>query len=312
MEDIYYPSADGKHTVHAVIWRPECKVRAVLQIIHGMEEYASRYSPFAERAAKEGILVCAEDHLGHGLTAPEKNRGHFPENGEELVLEDIRSLTLRVIEMAPEVPFFIMGHSMGSFFCREYISRYGGGLSGAIIMGTGYKDKVTLMFARLMSSLIGGIKGKRYKSPLIGKLAFGAYNKRFAPARTSYDWLSSDNGNVDGYIADELCGFGFTCGGYSGLFGIISKACSARAFEDTPKNLPLLIVAGTDDPVGDYGKGVEKTYSKYIKAGVKDARLKLYTGARHEILNDFCKEAVCRDVISFIKEKCGSAREETL
>ena len=312
MEDICYPSADGEHTVHAVIWRPAGKVRAVLQIIHGMEEYAARYSRFAERAAGEGILVCAEDHLGHGLTSSKELRGHFPEHGEELVLEDIRSLTLRVQDMVPDVPYFIMGHSMGSFFCREYISRYGGNLSGAIIMGTGYKDGATLFFARMLTAIIGAFRGRKHKSAFIGKLAFGAYNKRFAPARTSYDWLSCENGNVDDYIADEFCGFGFTCGGYMGLFNIMRKACSARAFENTPKKLPLLIVAGSDDPVGDYGKGVEKTYKKYLKAGAEDVKFKLYTGARHEILNDFCREAAERDVIAFVKDKAGLAAEETL
>ena len=304
MENIFYPSADGVHTVHAAIWRPQGAPRAILQIIHGMEEYAARYAPFAERAAKEGILVCAEDHLGHGLTAG-GDLGHFPERGEEFVLSDISALTSRARETAPGVPFFVMGHSMGSFFCREYIAR-AGGFAGAVIMGTGYKDGVTLFFARALTALVGRLKGRAHKSKLISSLAFGSYNKKFE-GRTPYDWLSAEPANVDGYIADPMCGFGFTCGGYAGLFAIIKKACSARAFGGADKDMPLLIVSGGEDPVGDYGKGAEKVYKKYRKAGVKDVSLKLYAGARHEILNDFCAEAAAGDVLSFI---CGRVRAE--
>ena len=146
MEELFYPSADGVHTVHAVYWLPQGKPRAVLQIIHGMEEYAARYAPFALKAAELGFFVCAEDHLGHGGTAKKEERGHFPRHGEEVILKDIRSLTLRAQEAVPGVPVFVLGHSMGSFFCREYIARFGGDLAGAVIMGTGFKDGFTLFF----------------------------------------------------------------------------------------------------------------------------------------------------------------------
>ena len=299
MEEIFYPSADGSHKVHACIWRPRGEVVAVLQIIHGMEEYAARYAPFAEQAAARGILVCAEDHLGHGKTA-NGDLGHFPGGGEEIVLKDIARLTARAKVLAPDVPYFVMGHSMGSFFCREYIARSGNEFAGAVIMGTGYKDKATLFFARVLTRLIGASRGWEHKSKLISKLAFGAYNKRFSPSVTGYEWLSANAQNVDSYVADGLCGFGFTCGGFMGLFNIIGKACSSRAFSDVKKDLPLLFVAGRDDPVGDYGRGVEKVYKKYIKAGVKDASLRLYEGARHEILNEDCRDCVSEDIFGFI------------
>ena len=213
MEEIFYPSSDGKHTVHAAIWRPEGEVKAILQIIHGMEEYCTRYAPFAEEAARRGILVCAEDHLGHGKTADgEGDLGHFPEGGAELVLKDIRTLTLKAKDMAPNVPFFIMGHSMGSFFCRAYIARWSQDIAGEIVMGTGFKDPVTLFFARLITKIISKAKGSGYKSKFIAKLAFGTYNKKFRPANTGYEWLSAEEGNVRSYVSDGLCGFGFTCG----------------------------------------------------------------------------------------------------
>lgn len=301
MEDIYYSSADGEHTVHAVIWRPEGRPRAVLQIIHGMEEYAARYAPFAYAAAERGILVCAEDHLGHGLTAGNGELGHFPKGGAELVLSDIRTLTLRAKQLAPDAPVIIMGHSMGSFFCRVYISRYGSELAGAVVMGTGFKDGFTLAAGSALSFMLGGIYGRTKKSKLIEKMAFGAYNKRFSPERTPYDWLSAENGNVDRYVADELCGFGFTYGGYSGLFDIMKKACSKKTFAATPEKLPLFIVSGEDDPVGDYGKGVKKVYSMYKKAGL-DPVLKIYSGARHEVLNDFCGMQASEDLFAFFAD----------
>ena len=302
MEDFFYPSADGNHTVHAVIWRPEGEVRAILQIIHGMEEHASRYAPLAESLAKLGVLVCGEDHLGHGGTAKEGERGHFPKGGDEIVLKDIRSLTLRAMEAAPGVPVFIMGHSMGSFFCRVYISRFGADLAGAIVMGTGYKGGLTLGFARMLTAFLGAVRGTKSKSKLITKLAFGAYNKRFAPARTGFEWLSSDEAAVQKYCADELCGFGFTFGGFAGLFSIMGKACASSAFKGTPKDLPVLIVSGSEDPVGDYGKGVRKTYKKYLAAGLKNVQLRLYEGARHEILNDACGGQVIADITGFIQK----------
>lgn len=302
MEDIFYPSADGKHTVHAVIWRPEGRPRAVLQIIHGMEEYAARYDGFARAAAERGILVCAEDHLGHGLTAGEGELGHFPKGGDELVLADIRTLTLKAKELAPGAPAIIMGHSMGSFFCRVYISRFGADLAGAIVMGTGYKGGLTLGFARMLTAFLGAVRGTKSKSKLITKLAFGAYNKRFAPARTGFEWLSSDEAAVQKYCADELCGFGFTFGGFAGLFSIMGKACASSAFKGTPKDLPVLIVSGSEDPVGDYGKGVRKTYKKYLAAGLKNVQLRLYEGARHEILNDACGGQVIADITGFIQK----------
>ena len=183
MEDIFYPSADGKHTVHAVIWRPEGRPRAVLQIIHGMEEYAARYDGFARAAAERGILVCAEDHLGHGLTAGEGELGHFPKGGDELVLADIRTLTLKAKELAPGAPAIIMGHSMGSFFCRVYISRFGRELAGAVIMGTGYKGALTLGAGKLVSGLLGGLRGRGKN--LLSAPTTGALRPKGRPATGS-------------------------------------------------------------------------------------------------------------------------------
>ena len=301
MEDIFYPSADGKHTVHAVVWRPEGKARAVVQIIHGMCEYIARYSPFAEFLASNGFLVCGEDHLGHGKTAKNENElGYFDDgHNYKTVLADIHALREKMDE---GLPYFVMGHSMGSFFCRNYIALHGKGLAGAIVMGTGFKGKCLLKTAKFMVRTNALFCGWDNRSKFIKNLAFGSYGKKFKEEDEN-SWLSVDGGNKKAYADDPLCGFKFTNNGYYVLFSAIEGACSKKIIRSVPKDLPVLFVAGADDPVGDYGKGVEKAFKKFKKAGVNDVQIKLYDGARHEILNDFCAEETRGDILEFLLSK---------
>lgn len=307
MQDIFFPSHDGENTIHACIWKPEGEVRGVVQIIHGMAEYAERYAPFARFLTEHGFLVCADDHLGHGKSVKTKDDlGWFnKQRSTDIVVSDIRSLQLEVKKQTEGLPYFILGHSMGSFFCRKYISLYGKDLSGAIVMGSGFKDKLTLDTALFMVRLNALFCGWRNRSKFIKSLAFGSYNKKFKPARTGNDWLSEKTENVDKYEKDELCGFSFTNNGYKILFGIIKQACSQKTINAVPKDLPVYFVAGEKDPVGDYGKGVRKSYDKFVKAGVKDVSITLYPNARHEILNDNCKQQVCEDILAFINKHIG-------
>ena len=175
MQEIYYPSSDGKTNIHACIWQAEGEPKAVLQIIHGMAEYAYRYAPFAEFLAKQGITVCAEDHLGHGKSVcSEDDLGYFAEQkGYRTVLADIRALTEIVKPKNAGVPYFVMGHSMGSFFCRKYISLYGEELAGAIVMGTGFKSSATTGGAKFITGLVALFKGWRYRSKFIDNASFG-------------------------------------------------------------------------------------------------------------------------------------------
>lgn len=302
MQEIYYPSDDGRTTVHACIWQAEGETKAVLQIIHGMAEYAARYAPLAEYLSKRGITVCAEDHLGHGKSVvSEDDLGYFAkQNGWQTVLKDIRALTEIVRPKYEGVPYFVMGHSMGSFFCRNYIARYGGELAGAVIMGTGFKSAFVTGSAKFMTRLVALFKGWRHRSKFIDKSAFGSYNKRFEK-RTPFDWLSADKQNVDNYIADPLCGVPFTCNAFYGLFSVISQACKNSVIKAVPDKLPLLLVAGADDPVGDYSKGVEKLCRKLDRYG-KNVSMILYRGCRHEIVNDICAPQLFEDLSGFIAE----------
>ena len=209
MEEIFYPSHDGVTTIHACIWRPEGDIRGVVQIIHGMTEYAERYAPFAEFLNAHGYLVCAEDHLGHGKSVrSEKDLGYFnKQRSTKIVLDDIRALNLAVKKQTEGKPYFVLGHSMGSFFCRKYISLYGSDFDGAVIMGTGFKGLLTLNTALAFVRLNAFFCGWHHRSKLIKKLAFGSYNKKFLPKRTENDWLSKDEDNVNVYEKDPLCGF---------------------------------------------------------------------------------------------------------
>ncbi len=300
MREITYPSSDGKTTIHAYIWQAEGETVAVLQIMHGMAEYAQRYASFAEALAKQGITVCAEDHLGHGRSVCDKgDLGYFAEQkGYEPVLKDIRSLYKIMREKYPDVPYFVMGHSMGSFFCRNYISMYGKELSGAVIMGTGFMPSAVTALAKGVTRIVAAFKGWRHRSGFIDNLAFGTYNKKFEK-RTKYDWLSADSGNVDRYIADELCGITFTCNAFYGLFSVISRACKKDTVKAVPDKLPVYIVSGSDDPVGSYGKGPVKLYDKMTACG-KNVNMTLYKGCRHEILNDISAPQVTEDIKDFL------------
>lgn len=301
MEDIYYPSADGKTTVHAVIWRPERDVCGVVQIIHGMAEYAKRYDRFAKFLCSHGFVVCAEDHIGHGKSViSSDDLGYFTDgDGTDIVLADISSLTSIVKEQTAGAPYFVLGHSMGSFFCRCLIAERGRDYSGAIIMGTGFQPPFVAGFAKMLTRVVALFRGWRHRSRFINSLAFGSYNKKFG-GRTPFDWLSADKDNVDNYIADGLCGVTFTCSGFYTLFSVLGRACSAKTVDGVPKDLPLLLVSGGDDPVGAYSAGVLKLYNKFNACGVADVEMTVYNGARHEILNDICALAVEEDILSFM------------
>ncbi len=300
-EHIYYPSEDKKTTVHACIWRPRGKATGVLQIIHGMAEYAERYARFAEFLAERGFLVCAEDHIGHGQSVISgEDLGYFADgDATDIVLSDISRLTSIVKEQTGSLPYFVLGHSMGSFFCRCLIAKRGEDYDGAIIMGTGFQPPFVAGFAKFVARTVALFKGWRHRSPLIDGLAFGSYNKKFQ-GRTPFDWLSADSDNVDRYIADELCGVMFTCSGFYTLFSVLKRACSDKTINAVPKDLPVFLVSGGDDPVGAYSAGVIKLYDKFNACGVSDVEMTIYNDCRHEILNDFCAPSVMEDILSFM------------
>lgn len=302
--EFYFPSADGVNRIHAVEWVPENEVKAVLQISHGMVEYIERYAPFAEYLNGFGIYVTGNDHLGHGKTAADSEHfGYFGHpDGLSFVLSDIHTLRTLTEEKYPNVPYFLMGHSMGSFLVRNYISRHGEGLCGTVIMGTGSQPNIALDFGMALCKLLACFKGWTARVKAVNDLVF-AQNKRFEKADGQGNWLSRNQENVDNYAKDPFCSFIFTLDGFYHLFSCIKYIQKKSSIEKTA-DCPLLLVSGADDPVGNCGKGVKKAYDRYIAAG-KKAEMKLYADDRHEILNELDRDTVYADIKNWLAKTGG-------
>lgn len=289
MTEFTFLSTDGKTQLHGMRWEPDGgSVRAVLQICHGVAEHIARYDAFARYLNGLGIAVVGHDHLGHGLSLPEGGTPvYFGEsNTWNTVVDDIYVLHQRIRLWYPDVPLCIMGHSMGSFLTRTYLIRYPGTVKAAVIMGTGWQPKAVIAGGMAVARAVGAVVGENGTSDLVTNLAFGAYNKLFAPNRTSCDWLSADEGNVDAYMADPLCGADATVGLFRQMLSGIRFNQKLSNLRQMDPRIPVLFVAGEKDPVGDCGNGVRRTYQEFRRAGVQDCTLKLYPGLRHEILNE--------------------------
>lgn len=286
-EEFFYESRDGVSKIHAVKWIPEGTPICIFQIVHGMAEYAARYEEFATYLADKGFLVVAEDHLGHGQSSSKEDLGFFCKNdAKTVVVRDVHRLKKMVQEEYPGIPYIILGHSMGSFILRNYLCRYGSGIQGAIIMGTGSQPEPMILFGKAMTSCLAAFRGPKYISKFVDRLAFSANNKRIERPRTALDWLSRNDENVDAYIKDELCGFTFTVNGFHTLFSLVEGAQKKKDLTNMPKDLPILLLSGSEDPVGNYGKGVAQVYNAFSDLGMQNVKLKIYPGDRHEILNE--------------------------
>lgn len=307
-EEFYYNSTSKTTEIHAINYLPDGEVKAILQIAHGMVEYIERYEAFAHYLCSKGFLVTGNDHLGHGKSVNSKEEwGYFAkEDGNHAVLHDIYKLTRITKEKYPNIPYFLLGHSMGSFYTRQYLCEFGNELSGAIIMGTGCQPLALVQFGRLLTSFISLFKGWHYRCNLVTHIAFGSYNKHFEPTRTSKDWLSKDTAIVDRHVADERCNFIFTLNAYYNMFTGISRLYNQKFLSQMPKELPVFFVAGQEDPVGDYGKGVLKAVDMFKKVGMKHISVKLYPTDRHEILNETDRKQVYEDLYCWLENIISS------
>ena len=306
--DSSFLSANGTSSIRVRRCTPDTAPRAVIQLTHGIAEHVERYDAFAAFLAEHGFLVVANDHLGHGKSAASDDElGFFsPVRGWDMVLSDMHTLYERTREEYPALPYFLLGHSMGSFLVRCYLSKYPGGLTGAIISGTGQQPGLILIGGKTAGKLEIRRHGPQYRSKLLNNLAFGSYNKRIKPQRTEYDWLCRDEAVVDAYIADPLCGFIPSAGLLTDMLGGIQYMENPANVRNMDKTLPVLFFAGDADPVGDYGKGVKKAYDSFLAAGMEDVTLKLYPGCRHECLNELNKDEVFADVLAWLESKLSS------
>lgn len=306
-EDFSFDSRDNKTKLHAVMWLPDEKPRAIVQIVHGMAEHVGRYEDFAKYLADKGFVVVAEDHLGHGKSVSDKGFGFFcSQDPATVVVRDVHRLKKLTQERFPGIPSFILGHSMGSFILRNYLFRYGKGIDGAIVMGTGMVPKPIVMSLKFISSM-GCLFGHAAKpSDFINKLSFGGYLKRIENPRTVYDWLTKENSVVDEYIADPLSGFTFPCNGFYTLAELILRLYKKSNLEKMPVTLPVLFVSGKEDPVGDYGEAPMAVYKSFLEEGLSKTEIKLYENDRHEILNETDHDTVYKDIYNWIEDKIQS------
>ena len=302
--DFFFTSTTGDCEIHAARYEGINK-KAIFQITHGMAEYIDRYEDFIEALVNDGFVVYAHDHIGHGKSINDNYPlGYFGlDNGEgNIFVKDCKKLTDIAKSENPGLPVFFFGHSMGSFVARKYISLYGDDLAGAVICGTGGPNPAAGIAIALANAFIK-IKGAKAPGTVINNVAFGSYNNK-TDKRTGFDWLTNKESIVDKYIADPLCGFCFSYQGFKDMLQMLKYINSEPCYNQTPANLPIFLIAGEQDPVGSYGKGVETVAAEY-KKGHNNVTLKLYPNDRHELLNELDKETVKADVINWCNNLLG-------
>ena len=303
--DYFYDSC-GCGKIHVCRWTPTGEAKAVLQIVHGIAEFVERYDDFANYLTSMGYIVVAEDHMGHGQSIGEDGiRGYF-HGGWFNGVADTYKLMQDTMAEFPSLPYVLFGHSMGSFMARTILAQYpDSGISAAIICGTGWQPRFALP---LLIKVVEGMckkNGEQNPSEQLQQMIFGGYNKKIANPRTASDWLTRDEAIVDAYVAHPLCGFTPACGLLRDMMKGIYYVEQPENLAKMKKHLPVLFIAGTEDPVGPYGKGVEKAAAAFIKAGMSNVSLKLYPDCRHEILNELNKQEVYDDICSWLADYIG-------
>ncbi len=298
-ETSLFSSAAGRQLLQSV-WKPEGQPRAILQIVHGMAEHIACYDEMAKRLNREGILVAGHNHPGHGEQA--EVLGWFGKGGFDALVNDTHTLR-RILENAyPGVPVFLFGHSMGSFVVRNYCLKYEQGLAGVILSATGHFTPSLLAPGLLIANLFCALGAEKKPAMLLEAMSFAGYNKEWSPARTPKDWVSRNEEKVDRYVADPLCGFPFTNGGYRDMFrGLVNLYPGKLGTME--KNVPVLLYSGERDPLGGRGKGVRKVTEEIRAAGVLDVTMKLYEGCRHEMHNEPNREEVFLDLLRWLEAR---------
>ena len=300
--DFYYDSC-GAGKIHSCRWMPEGTPKGIVQIVHGIAEFVERYDDFANFLTTHGFVVVAEDHMGHGQSIGGGSTQGFFTGGWFAAVEDTMQLLKNTMAEFPGIPYILFGHSMGSFMARTILAKYpDSGLAGAVICGTGWQPRFALP---VLIAVVEGLckkKGEQKPDPALHKMIFGGYNNRIKNPRTDFDWLTRDEAIVDNYIAHPLCGFVPACGLLRDMMKGIYYVEQPENLQNMKKHLPVLFIAGEEDPVGPYGKGVEQAHKAFLKAGMVRTSIKLYPDCRHEILNELNRQEVYADVLAWLQQ----------
>ena len=296
------PSCDGVHDLAGKVYLPDTSPKGIIHILHGMTEHIARYEPFMAEMAEVGYIACGYDHLGHGYTAADASElGYIADKGgHDLLLRDVKGFSDAVrAEYGQDLPYILMGHSMGSFIARLAAEKYVTP-DALIVMGTGGPNPATGVGLALIR-VVQACKGSRHISPFLDKVAFGGYNKKFDDGDSDpRAWLTKDASVREKYANDPFCNYKFTVSVMGDLVTLTKCANRKAWFTSLPQGLPVLLVSGRDDPVGDFGTGVETVCSRLQKAG-HPVTCRLYDGYRHEILNDACHDRVVADILDFLQ-----------
>lgn len=302
MRQVLFYRSRGGGLLCGYRWVPEGVPKAIVQVVHGIADHASRYEEFAEYLNRQGILVVAEDHMGHGDSITEEAPQGYFNGGWFAAVEDTYQLYLDTRKKYPDVPYVLFGHSTGSFMARTILARYpDSGIDAAVICGTGWLNPIVLRGGRLTADMVCRKQGEKCCSELLQKLMFGSYNARIENPRTANDWISRDEAWVDAYNADPLCGFIPTAGLVRDMLDGIIYIQDGKNLARMRKDLPVLFIAGGDDPVGAYGQGVRQAAARFRKAGMRKVSTRIYREGRHEILGEIHREKVFEDVANWIK-----------
>ena len=303
--DFYFDSSTGKNRIYVRQWSPEGEPRGIVQIEHGIAEHIERYDDFARFLADNGFIVVGDDHLGHGKSIDNGGeQGFFAEkDGWWRVVDDMDKLHDIMSKEYPELPYVLFGHSMGSFLTRTYLIKHPDKYDAVILSGTGHQSPALVLGGNAAASVMAKLNGAMGDGAKLDSLAFGTYLSKIENPRTKFDWLSRDAEQVDKYIADPLCGFVGKIGLYRDMMQGIKFITNEKNIAQMNKEKPVYFMSGDGDPVGDYGKGVERAYKAFCNAGLHDVFMRLYPGGRHEMLNETNKEQVYQDILNWLNEK---------
>lgn len=284
-------------------------VHGVIQLVHGMQEYIGRYEELAEFFTGQGFLVVGHDHLGHGQSVRDKRYlGYFCKpRPSDVLVADMHQVTAMTKRSYPDLPYFIFGHSMGSYLLRKYLTVYSRDVDGAILCGTGSVPDATCYAGMALCAFVAMFRGWHYRSRLVKKAAFGKPYAGFCMDGSDPEnsWICTDAERVKKYYSDPLCTFDFTLNGFYGLFCTVSYDNKEKYVKQIRADLPIFIISGSEDPVGDAGVGVKRVYRQYKKAGLKDVTMKLYEGDRHELIGEPDRSTVYADIWEWVTKRSG-------
>ena len=302
--DFTFMSKDGLEIHGCKYVRADIEATGAMQIAHGMAERASRYDAFAKTLAEAGYVVYANDHRGHGRNVSDlEDLGYLGEkNGLVYLIDDMARLTDIIRKENPSLPVFLFAHSMGSFAAQRYIMDHPTKIRGLILSGSNGSHGVILHVGKFLAFLEKNLRGNKAKSKLLDKIIFGSYNRNFSPSRTAFDWISRDENEVDKYVNNPYCGTVFPASFYFEFFKTLQYIENKANLPKIPKDLPILIVSGSDDPVGNFGKGTNNLYERYKSIGHKNVEYKIYDKARHELINEINRDEAISDIIAWLNK----------